>query len=194
MYACTFKYIYTDNKNCIPEDECGPSSACPLRCERGENGCNWYMCDRLGNVQRCQTKGCPDGPDPFYRPGCFNCEVGYKLDSIANTCIPGKFLYQKIIFTQIILQIISYLLDIYLEKKTCTSDNDCSEGYKCKTDPECRDYTDLKCTEAQQVCVISKPRERCTKDTDCDHNNGFRCLNGDKSKPRCVRYESPEEM
>ena len=81
---------------------------------------------------------------------------------------------------------------LYLAKVSCTNNNQCDSGFRCRKDPECREYSDLRCRDTGKVCVSPRRLETaCNSESDCDTENGFGCLLGDRGDGKCVKYQSP---
>ena len=82
-------------------------------------------------------------------------------------------------------------IDYYLAKVSCTRNGQCDQGFRCRKDPECREYSDILCKDTDKVCVTRRALEtKCNDDSHCDEANGFGCLDGDVGPGRCVKYQS----
>ena len=91
---CKSGYKLDNEGNCIPEDECQTittttNEVCPLRCESGFDGCNYCLCDGLGNIGDCTERACIFGT--ISPSACKTCEVGYALNIVTNECESGMF-------------------------------------------------------------------------------------------------------
>ena len=84
----------------------------------------------------------------------------------------------------------SFCVMIVVITEKCDVRGDCSNGFKCRVDPECRmnGGTRVECrTNGEKVCMAVGGR--CKDDTECDVDADFKCLDRNPNEKLCIKYQ-----